>query len=52
MRGASTAGIPGIAVVSGPCSRTELEEAGADVVFDTLDEFPAWFSSFAASLTH
>ncbi|SDX04141.1 phosphoglycolate phosphatase [Amycolatopsis xylanica] len=52
MRGALTAGIPGIAVVSGPCSRTELEEAGADVVFDTLDEFPAWFSGFAASLTH
>ncbi|MEU4474389.1 HAD family hydrolase [Micromonospora sp. NPDC023888] len=41
MVAAATAGVPGIGVATGPCSRDELRAAGADVVFDDLTEFPA-----------
>lgn len=46
VRGALAAGVVPIAVTTGPCSREELAAAGAEVIFDTLEEFPAWFSSF------
>jgi phosphoglycolate phosphatase len=43
---AHQAGATALAVPSGPFSAEELEAAGADVVFETLLEFPAWLSSF------
>ncbi|MGW4032867.1 HAD family hydrolase [Streptomyces sp. NPDC004838] len=42
VRGAHTAGALAVAVPTGPCSATELREAGADVVIRDLTEFPAW----------
>ncbi|MGK5737956.1 HAD family hydrolase [Micromonospora sp. URMC 103] len=41
MVAAAAAGVPGIAVATGPCSPGELREAGADVVLDDLTGFPA-----------
>ncbi|MFD6263653.1 HAD family hydrolase [Micromonospora chalcea] len=40
MAAARAAGIPGVAVATGPCSATELTEAGAYLVLDDLVEFP------------
>ncbi|MDO3683399.1 HAD family hydrolase [Micromonospora sp. C28ISP2-4] len=40
MAAARAAGIPGVAVATGPCSAAELAEAGARVVLDDLVEFP------------
>ncbi|MFG3703430.1 HAD family hydrolase [Micromonospora sp. NPDC047670] len=41
MVAARTAGVPGIAVATGPCSADELRAAGAEVVLDDLTGFPA-----------
>ncbi|MEU1810881.1 HAD family hydrolase [Micromonospora aurantiaca (nom. illeg.)] len=41
MAAARAAGIPGVAVATGPCSAEELAAAGARVVLDDLVEFPA-----------
>ncbi|MGC4810656.1 HAD family hydrolase [Micromonospora sp. DT228] len=41
MVAAATAGVPGIGVATGPCSRDELRAAGAEAVLDDLTEFPA-----------
>ncbi|MEU8296305.1 HAD hydrolase-like protein [Micromonospora sp. NPDC048909] len=41
MVAAAAAGVPGIAVATGPCSAEELREAGAEVVLDDLTGFPA-----------
>ncbi|MEU5779663.1 HAD family hydrolase [Micromonospora lupini] len=41
MVAAAAAGVPGIAVATGPCSSDELREAGAKVVLDDLTGFPA-----------
>ncbi|MGV9210908.1 HAD family hydrolase [Micromonospora sp. RB23] len=41
MVAAGVAGVPGIAVVTGPCSPDELRNAGASVVLDDLTGFPA-----------
>ncbi|MBB5111210.1 HAD hydrolase-like protein [Micromonospora echinospora] len=40
MAAARAAGIPGVAVATGPCSAAELTEAGAYLVLDDLVEFP------------
>ncbi|MDG4778776.1 HAD family hydrolase [Micromonospora sp. WMMD961] len=40
MVAAGVAGVPGIGVASGPCSREELLTAGASVVLDDLRGFP------------
>ncbi|MEV4197803.1 HAD family hydrolase [Micromonospora globbae] len=40
MVAAAAAGVPGIAVATGPCSGQELRAAGADVVLDDLTGFP------------
>ncbi|MEU8311796.1 HAD hydrolase-like protein [Micromonospora sp. NPDC048169] len=40
MAAARAAGIPGVAVATGPCSADELAEAGAYLVLDDLVEFP------------
>nr|WP_221219236.1 HAD hydrolase-like protein [Prauserella isguenensis] len=42
MVGARAAGAVAVGVLSGPCSRDELVEAGAEVVLDALTEFPEW----------
>ncbi|WP_106177347.1 HAD family hydrolase [Prauserella shujinwangii] len=42
MRGALAAGAVPIGVATGPCPREELLAAGAQVVFDSLEEFPGW----------
>ncbi|GAA2192410.1 HAD family hydrolase [Micromonospora lupini] len=41
MVAAAAAGVPGIAVATGPCSSDELRAAGAKVVLDDLTGFPA-----------
>jgi phosphoglycolate phosphatase len=38
------AGVATVGVTTGMNSRAELEAAGATVVFDTLEQFPAWLS--------
>jgi uncharacterized protein len=43
--GALTAGATAVAVATGPCSRADLEAAGADVVLDSLLDFPAWLDA-------
>lgn len=48
VRGALAAGVTPVAVTTGPCSRAELAAAGAEVIFDSLEEFPGWFSAFGA----
>ncbi|MEU6645279.1 HAD hydrolase-like protein [Saccharomonospora sp. NPDC046836] len=45
MAGARAAGATAVGVVTGPCTRDELFEAGADVVLDSLAEFPEWLVS-------
>ncbi|MFE9692537.1 HAD family hydrolase [Micromonospora sp. NPDC005806] len=40
MTAAKTAGIAGVGVATGPCSRDELRVAGAHLVLDDLTEFP------------
>ncbi|EMD27135.1 HAD family hydrolase [Amycolatopsis azurea] len=46
VRGALAAGAVPVGVTTGPCTKDELLAEGAEVVFDSLAEFPAWFSSF------
>ena len=41
MAAAEAAGIPGVGVATGPCSRDELAAAGADLVLDDLTGFSA-----------
>lgn len=45
---AHACGATAIAVATGSVSRSELEATGADVVFDTLAELPAWHAVAAA----
>jgi phosphoglycolate phosphatase len=47
MVAATTAGVPGIGVATGPCSATELEAAGAAYVLDDLTAFPALLGRIA-----
>ncbi|HJQ46609.1 MAG TPA: haloacid dehalogenase-like hydrolase [Amycolatopsis sp.] len=48
IRGALVAGVTPIGVATGPCTREELTAAGAEVVFDSLREFPGWLSASGA----
>jgi uncharacterized protein len=43
--GARTGGATAVAVATGPCTRSDLEAAGADVVLDSLIDFPAWLGA-------
>lgn len=45
MLGARAADAIAVGVLTGPCSREELLEAGADVVLDSLAGFPQWLAS-------
>jgi phosphoglycolate phosphatase len=47
MVAARTAGIPGIGVVTGPCSEPELHEAGASYVLSDLTGLPALLGEIA-----
>lgn len=40
--GARAAGATAVSVLTGGCTREQLAEAGADVILDSLTEFPAW----------
>jgi phosphoglycolate phosphatase len=42
MRAGIVAGVHRVGVTTGPCTRPELEAAGAQWVFASLVEFPAW----------
>lgn len=42
VEGALAAGVTSVSVLTGGCSRAELEEAGTHVVLEDLTEFPAW----------
>jgi phosphoglycolate phosphatase-like HAD superfamily hydrolase len=44
---AKWAGAVAVAVATGPHSSDELTAAGADVVFESLREFPGWFATLA-----
>ncbi|MCW2848510.1 MAG: gph 1 [Marmoricola sp.] len=46
VEGARAAGVTSVSVLTGGCTRKELEEAGTDVVLDDLEQFPAWLESF------
>lgn len=48
MVGARAAGAVAVGVLTGPCSRDELVEAGAEVVLDSLIEFPGWLRGASA----
>jgi phosphoglycolate phosphatase len=51
IRGALAAKAIAVGVTTGPCDRTLLLSEGADVVFDSLTEFPEWFErTFAGSV--
>ncbi|NYG54885.1 HAD family hydrolase [Nocardioides perillae] len=43
VEGARAAGVLSVSVLTGGCTRSELEDAGTDVVLDDLTDFPAWF---------
>lgn len=42
VEGARAAGALSVSVLTGGCTREELEAAGTDVVLESLEEFPAW----------
>ncbi len=42
VEGARAAGALSVSVLTGGCTRAELEEAGTDVVLESLEEFPSW----------
>jgi pyridinium-3,5-biscarboxylic acid mononucleotide sulfurtransferase len=42
VEGARAAGALSVSVLTGGCTREELEAAGTDVVLESLGEFPAW----------
>ena len=42
VEGARAAGALSVSVLTGGCTREELEDAGTDVVLDSLADFPAW----------
>jgi uncharacterized protein len=46
VEGARAAGITSVSVLTGGCTREELEEAGTDVVLADLSQFPEWLDSF------
>jgi uncharacterized protein len=49
VEGAREAGIISVSVLTGGCTREELETAGTDVVLADLSQFPAWLDGFVLS---
>jgi uncharacterized protein len=50
VEGARAAGVVSVSVLTGGCTREELEEAGTDVVLADLDAFPAWLDDYVLQL--
>lgn len=48
---AREAGAVGVMIPSGPASSQELVHAGADVVLDSLEDFPAWLHGHRGEMT-
>lgn len=48
VRGAHAAGALAVAVATGPCDRSELLAAGADVALGDLTAFPSWLNRYVA----
>jgi phosphoglycolate phosphatase len=46
MAAARAAGVRAVGVSTGSFARTELSEAGADLVLDSLTQFPAWYAAY------
>lgn len=51
VEGARAAGILSVSVLTGGCTREELERAGTDVVLTDLAQFPAWLADHVARTT-
>lgn len=49
VEGALAAEVVSVSVLTGGCTRAELEEAGTDVVLDDLTAFPAWLDDRLAA---
>lgn len=50
--GARAADALSVAVATGPISAADLAAAGADVVLNSLTEFPAWLESYLLATVH
>ena len=50
VEGALAAGVTSVSVLTGGCTREELEAAGTDVVLDDLTDFPAWLDGHLLGL--
>ena len=48
VEGARAAGVLSVSVLTGGCTRAELEDAGTDVVLEGLREFPDWLDDHLA----
>ncbi len=46
VEGARAAGITSVSVLTGGCTREQLEEAGTDVVLQDMTQFPAWLDDY------
>jgi uncharacterized protein len=49
VEGARAAGSLSVSVLTGGCTREELEAAGTDVVLESLEQFPAWLDEHLLS---
>jgi phosphoglycolate phosphatase-like HAD superfamily hydrolase len=49
VEGARAAGILSVSVLTGGCTRAELEAAGTDVVLTDLVQFPRWLEGYVAA---
>lgn len=50
VEGALAAGVLSVSVLTGGCTREELEAAGTHVVLDSLGDFPAWLDEHVLQL--
>ncbi|MDH2413480.1 HAD family hydrolase [Nocardioides sp. CER19] len=48
VEGALAAGVVSVSVLTGGCTRAELEDAGTHVILDDLSQFPAWLDGHLA----
>lgn len=48
VEGALAAGVTSVSVLTGGCTRAELEDAGTHVILETLSEFPGWLDDHLA----
>ena len=50
VEGALAAGALSVSVLTGGCTREELEAAGTHVILDSLSDFPAWLDEHLLDL--